>query len=282
MQINTGEVVKLLSEGYRDIAFTDDILQHAAERLRSDPQGYQELRQQLADTGNLDAARFDKEVAVVAEQQKTTIPPLSSLAISRSEMDTARLTPKCIVEKYLYADVSTLAAPGGVGKTTLMLFEPIHVILGYNLFGLRVDNPGKVLIVTAEDTREILVARLRGLMEAQYLSDADQDKVLASLHIWDVSGQGRKLVCSTDGNIIITELADQIIEASRDQGLVLVQFDPLVSFGADEGRVNTNENALVEAARRIRNGLDVCVRLIHHTGQAAARDGALDQYTGRG
>lgn len=51
-------------------------------------------------------------------------------------------------------------APGGTGKTTLILYEAICIALGLPLYGLEVKKPGPVLILTAEDSREMLLYRL--------------------------------------------------------------------------------------------------------------------------
>jgi len=198
------------------------------------------------------------------------------------ELTRAELTPKCIVENHLYADLAQRVAPGGTGKPTLPLWEAIHIVLGIDLYGCKVVTPGWVLIITAEDRRERLVARLRLIMEAMELSPVQRAKVLRGVLPWDVTGEQAKLVQEMDGNLMLTKLPDQIIEAYLDDPPVLVEIDPLVSFGAAEQRVNDNEQALVSAARRIVKGLDCCVRFTHHTGKANAREKSIDQYAGRG
>jgi hypothetical protein len=76
------------------------------------------------------------------------IPPLDALRIDHAELGTARLTPTCVVESYLYADVAVLAGPGGTGKTTLALWEAAHIALGRPLYGLTVHTPGAVALIT--------------------------------------------------------------------------------------------------------------------------------------
>jgi hypothetical protein len=85
-----------------------------------------------------------------------------------------------------------------------------------------------------------------------------------------------------DGNIFLSEKVDEIINTHKTDPPVLVTFDPIISFGIGESRVNDNEQGLIMAARRIRNGLNCAVRVIHHTGKANAREKTLDQYTSRG
>jgi regulatory protein RepA len=204
------------------------------------------------------------------------------LAITDKEWRHAELTPKCIVHDHLYADVAQRVAPGGTGKTTLTLWEAIHIVLGMNLYGKNVVTPGWVLYITAEDPRERLVARLRAICEEMALTAKEMAKVRQEVLFWDLTAEPAKLAMERDGNILLTPMAERIVETFRDDPPVLVEIDPTVSFGASEARVNDNEQALVLAARVLVKGLGACVRYVHHTGKANAREKTTDQYSGRG
>ena len=58
--------------------------------------------------------------------------------ISEDEWSAARSAPDCIVENYLFADVALLIAPGSTGKTTLVLYEAVHIALGLPLSGIKI------------------------------------------------------------------------------------------------------------------------------------------------
>ncbi|MDP1550512.1 MAG: AAA family ATPase [Nitrosomonas sp.] len=204
------------------------------------------------------------------------------VAITQAEWETARSTPDCIVQDLLYADVAVFIAPGGKGKTTLKLFEAIHIALGLPLYGLTIHKPGAVLIVTAEDSREMLVARMRSIAQAMKLSSSDIHKVMQKVVIVDVSGNSFKLTEVRGDVVKPSDGIDQIIEACQAIKPVLLIIDPAVSFGVGESRVNDAEQGLVEAARRLRRALNCCVQYIHHSGKQNARDKAVDQYAGRG
>lgn len=202
-------------------------------------------------------------------------------AIAQSELDTARMTPDCIVERLLYADVGCLIAPGGVGKTTLMLYAAMHIVLGREVFGEIVRKRGRVLILTAEDSRQILVARLRACMNG--LTDSERAAVLDGVRIADVSGLGVKLTDAVADVVLPSERTiDALVTLCREVEPVLVVVDPAVNFGVGESRVNDAEQGLIEAARRLRNDLNCCVLYVHHSGKANARERNLDQYSGRG
>ncbi len=205
---------------------------------------------------------------------------LSVLPVTIKEEQSANLSPRCIVQNYLYADVSLLVAAGHTGKTTMALYEMIHIALGWPVWGLEIKAPGKCLFVTAEDSRETCVARLREIKSTLNLAPEQDAIVREKVLIMDVSGLGIKLV-KTDKDIVLTGLSEAIVDQFKDSRLSLLTFDPLVSFGASEQAVNDNAQALVTAARRLVKGLNCCVRYIHHTGQTAAREKIRDQYASR-
>lgn len=202
--------------------------------------------------------------------------------ITLDEWIAARPTPHCIVQDYLYADVGVLIGAGASSKTTLVLVEGVHIVLGKPLHGLRVFKPGPVVIITAEDSREMLVARLRSICTELGLTAAELEIVRTQLRISDVSGNGLKLTAVVADVVLPNLTVDEIIDACRELAPAMIVIDPAVSFGVGESRVNDAEQGLIEAARRMRRALNCCVRYVHHTGKQNARDGAVDQYAGRG
>jgi len=202
--------------------------------------------------------------------------------ITLAEWTSARRTPVCIVQDYLFADVGVFISPGGMGKTTLKLFEAIHIALGLPLYGLTIHTPGAVLILTAEDSREMLIAVLRMIAQSMYLPDSDIATVMDRVRICDVSGSGFKLTEVNADVVKPSQGIDLIITACQTIKPVLIVIDPAVSFGVGESRVNDAEQGLVEAGRKLRRGLNCCVEYIHHTGKQNARDKVVDQYAGRG
>ena len=227
---------------------------------------------------------YDAATGIFNPDRGTGKPPsINQLRITTDELNKARLSPDCVVKDYLFCDVATIAAAGGTGKTTLLLYEMIHIVLGRPLYGLEIFKPGWCLYITAEDSRETCIARLREEMRAMQLTDEEQQIVMERILFWDVSGDGqKKLIELRDGNIELTKLPDDIIREYRSNPPVMVTFDPIVSFGASEKLVNDNEQGLITAARRIMRGLNCCVRFVAHTGKEIARKKTLDQYASRG
>lgn len=215
--------------------------------------------------------------------QEVTYDPPPFRPFTEKELTTASITPKCIVENYLYSDLALKAAAGGTGKTTMLSHEAVCIALERDLWGCRVVTPGATLFVTAEDSGDLFAARLNAIMNAMNLSKAAREQARQRIMVWDVTGSIVRLAeLDKHGNLQLTGLADAIVEAYRDAGLVQVVFDPVISFGPGERIVNDGEQAVVVACRRIVKGLKCCVRLIHHSGKANARAGAIDQYASRG
>jgi RecA-family ATPase len=235
----------------------------------------------LAAAQGPEAVRVQIEAAATVPDEKAEI-WLAPEPIDATEWQTARLAPDCIVENYLYADAAVKIAPGGTGKTTLELFEAVHIALGRPLYGLEIRRPGPVVILTAEDSREMLVARLRRIAEALALTPAEIEHIQRQIRIADLCGAGVRLTEIINDVVRPGAFVDALAEGLGDLAPVLVTIDPAVSFGVGEARVNDAEQGLIEAARRLRRALNSCVRYIHHSGKQNARERTTDQYTGRG
>lgn len=218
------------------------------------------------------------------EKEEPRWPPKrEALMPTGDEVKNAELAPRCIVTNYLYCDVGQIVSPGGTGKTTMLLHEAVCIALKRPVWGMETLTDGWTLFVTKEDQRERLLARLREIMTAMDLTDAEREKVLRRVIILDVTGaDNKKLLFVEDGNIRRTNVARMIVDAYRDDRPLQIIFDPTVSFGASEGLVNDNEQGLIEVGRYIVNELGCSFRYVHHTGKANARAKESDQYSGRG
>ena len=203
-------------------------------------------------------------------------------SISLEEWNDARTGPRPVVENWLYEDVGVLIAPGGTGKTSLVLFQAIHIVLGRDLFGSKVVNGGPVVILTAEDDRESLIGRLRAVSQQMELSAEEIDHVRRNVLISDVSGEAFKLTQISNQIVKPSINTERLVPVLADIQPAVVFIDPAVSFGTGESRVNDAEQGLIEAARRIRNEAICAVMFVHHTGKQSARLQTTDQYAGRG
>jgi len=234
------------------------------EAYRNDPQWRREGSSALKDT-------------------RASLKAFELTAITMEELTQARLNPRVILPYMLYADVRTRISAGGTGKTTVALYEAITLALGAELWGRTPEQPVRTVIVTREDTREILVARAREIMSALNLTREDIAQVLSNLLVVDLSGVSFR-ISQVDGDVVVPHAKNLawVIELLGDFKPDWMIMDPLVSFGVGEQRVNDAEQGLIEAMRILRAAFDCCVEGIHHSGKANAREKTLDQYSGRG
>lgn len=232
-----------------------------------------------AGTGHMKASRYDLRAARASRKHEAWAVPQR---LTAEELDNARPTPDCIVEDYLYADVGLMPAPGGFGKTTLVMYEAACIAGGADtLWGRKILKHGPVVVLTGEDSRELLAARLKRIMSDNGMMHR-RSQILDNVLISDVSGSGFKLTALEDGVVVASDRIDDMVVALKAIAPVLIIVDPAISFGVGEAMVNDAEQGLIVAGRRLRNELTTCVRYLHHTGKQNAREKRDDQYAGRG
>ncbi len=240
-------------------------------------------KDQSIPSGHAEPVRFAAAFFDEMDRREEQAHPLKlGEPISTDEWVNARPKPRTVIDKWFYEDVGAFIAPGGTGKTTLLLFQMIHLVLGIDLFNYEVRAPGPVVILTAEDARETLIARLRFMCHEMGLSEAAKQTVRENIIITDVSGKGIKLTTVEKDVVMPSKLLDRLIVQIGMLCPSLLIIDPMVSFGVGESRVNDAEQGLIDAGRRIRNAAECAVIFVHHTGKANAREETLDQYSGRG
>lgn len=191
--------------------------------------------------------------------------------------------PPTIVTSYLLQDAGGFVAPGGLGKTTLGLYECVHIILGKPRYGRTVERPGGIIFITAEDGRRIIGSRLNQILRGMDLTSAEIGEVARRFHCEDISGRIARLVEMTKAGVLRqTKLIDEIVERYHGAGISLVHIDPTSLVGPGEASSNDGMAELLRASRRLSAELQAAVRLVHHTSKEVARSGTTDQYAGRG
>jgi hypothetical protein len=191
-------------------------------------------------------------------------------------------TAPMIVAGYLPQDAGGDVAPGGTGKSTLLIYEAAHIILGKALYGKVIERPGSALFITAEDNRDMVLGRLNAICRALELNKTQMEKVRKGFHVEDVSAKPAKLVVADRYGVERSPFVDEIVEKYKDAKLAVTVLDPTSLLGPGETSGNDGMAELMRTARMLSQELTSAVRMVHHVSQAVFRGGIQDQYAGRG
>lgn len=224
-----------------------------------------------------------KQLEHADDRRPVELPRLPRVDLSLDDLTIEPPEPPFLIECYMPRDVQALIGTGGTGKSTLDILQGIHLILGRPLWDMSILAPGPVVYVTAEDGEDRLKWRLFHIVNQLGLTRSERQKVADNFHIVNLVGTGRKLVAQDrDENLVITPLADQIIEEFQAIAPVRVSFDPMVKFGPGERMVNDGEDMLVNAGHRITQNLHCATNFTHHVSKDVARNAIVDHHSGRG
>lgn len=191
---------------------------------------------------------------------------------------------KYILKPYIEEEtVSTLTAPGGSNKTTLLTLLASSRALGRRMFRNTIPKEGETAILTTED-RKIhylhKLAALRTHMGAEFDAAAIKERV----HLFDMSGILVRLIDAERGNQFkpssaIEELADALHRLAPKVDHVVIETISRMTGGIESNEAMT---VLIDACNKLVKLTGVAVTLVGHVGQNAARSGLVDAYSGRG
>jgi len=215
------------------------------------------------------------------EQIASEKPNRLNIAFSSADQH-YRHHPDILVEGYLYKDVGMTYGPGGVAKTTTLLYEHLLYAMGLPFDGHKPIRPLKTLFISAEDTNEMYLAKVNEFLQTLQVG---RDQALQGrqnigvIYTGDSPTPWRLTKVEKDTVVIDDRFKDELLTIKEEFPFDVVVFDPAVSFGVGEARVNDAEQGLITAARWLVGNCDCAVEFVHHTGKGKDRTG---QYGYRG
>lgn len=185
--------------------------------------------------------------------------------------------------------LAMLAAPGGIGKTQILSQLALCVSLGeYWLSHVKVERPGKVLLILAEEDETEVYRRILRIVKGMYpwlfAEDGSghdelrkiQETLQANLRILALKGQRTPFI--DDHGNPTPHFQSLIEQVAQEEDWSLIVIDPLVQVGA--GGTETDNHlatALVQIINRfttLKEGNKTTVMVAHHVSQAASSGGA--------
>jgi len=197
-----------------------------------------------------------------------------------------------ILPGLLAGTVGALVAPGGTGKTMLLLQTALAVATATPLCGGLFDDvppecarpitPLKVVFVTAEEPEEVIWHRLHAAMRQLLPSThplldknaAEEllDMLARNLHVYAMLGKpGTTLF---DGDHARTLALQQLTEACDGAGLVLL--DPLRQFHRGDENDSGAVTAVVQGLQALAARTGASVVVAHHTNRVSTNMGTGD------
>ena len=179
---------------------------------------------------------------------------------------------------YIRAYVSLLIAPGGVGKSSLVIAEALSMVSGRALLGLRPKAISKVWIWNGEDPMDELHRRIAAATKHFNLTAADLGD---RLHV--DSGRTMPMEIVQDdgrGSTINDAHVEQIIATIQDRGIDVFIVDPFVSTHTAPENDNTKIGQVARMFALIADRTNAAVMLVHHQRKTGGERGTVED--GRG
>ena len=181
---------------------------------------------------------------------------------------------KNYIRKFTNLDV----APGGIGKSSLVMVEALAMVTGRDLLGIQPTEPLRVWYHNGEDPMDELDRRFLGACK-YYKIDADQ----LGGRLFTDSGRDNPVTIANqvrDGAFVNEALVERIIQEIQNKGIDVLILDPFVSTHA----VSENDNNAIQAVARtwgrIANITNCSISLVHHTRKTNGGDISVED--GRG
>ncbi len=190
--------------------------------------------------------------------------------------DDAIEQPEWIIPGLRAGQVALVTAPGGTGKSFLLLEIAMSVACGQTLIpGLNVTVAGRVCVLNFED--DTFDIRQRGNAILRHFLDLDPSP--ENLYVASMSGQTLSLLNSHGG------INDEDVKWLKEQcqGMRLLILDPLSHCHCADENSASMMSKLVQVLKGIGQETGTGILIAHHTAKAAALNGQGDlQQSARG
>ena len=177
--------------------------------------------------------------------------------------------------------VSLTVAPGGVGKSSMLLVEALSMATGYGFLGDLPIRPLRVWVWNGEDPREEIERRVAAACIRHNITpDKIEDRLMFDSGR-DVPIEIVRYHSSTGA--IASPIVDELIEAIQKHEINVLIIDPFVTSHKAPENDTTAMNAVVAEWRKIADVTGCAIELVHHTTKAGARSPQeADIYASRG
>jgi hypothetical protein len=176
--------------------------------------------------------------------------------------------------------VSATIAPGGVGKSSLVVTETLAMVSGKDLLGIHPSSRSKVWLWNLEDPAEETARRIQAT--ALHYNLAPQD---IEGRLFVDSGRDHRLVIATtdrSGTVIVQPVVDALVEEIIRRGIDALTIDPFVSSHEAPENDNSAMDKIIKEWGRVAERGNCAVELVHHSRKNAAGETEITVESSRG
>lgn len=181
---------------------------------------------------------------------------------------------------YIRRYPTATVAPGGVGKTSLIIVEALAMVTGRALLGVPVPERLRVWLWNGEDPREEIERRVAAAcLHYGVAPDDIGDRLFID------SGRKNPIIIAQklgEGVTIMRPVVDAVIAEIRERRIDVMTVDPFVSCHA----VPENDNGAVDRVTKtwgsVSEACNCCIELVHHVRKGGAGQTAYTVEDARG
>lgn len=182
---------------------------------------------------------------------------------------------RLLIRKFLTMTV----APGGAGKSSLIVTEALAQATGKNLIGERTKQPLRVWMWNLEDPYEEVQRRILAAAKHHGISEGEiGDRLLVS------GDRGERLVIADMvGNrpVIMHKVVDELIRRIREYGVDILIIDPFVSCHKVPENDNIAQDMVMKELNRVAEEGNCAVHIVDHVRKAPSGT-EIDAQSARG
>jgi hypothetical protein len=155
--------------------------------------------------------------------------------------------------------VTLLVAPGGTGKSSLLLATCLSVATGRSLLGPRIFQPCNTALLNLEDPQDEIDRRITALAEHYHITDEEQ-----AGRFFVLPPDRGVTIAASDGFAVWHPDEAEIIRQVRAQYIGVLVVDPFAESHTLEENSNPQMIQAAAAWRRVARACDCSVILSHH------------------
>ena len=176
--------------------------------------------------------------------------------------------------------VSATIAPGGVGKSSLIVTEALAMTSGADLLGVQPTGRSRVWLWNLEDPAEEIARHIQATAKHYQLGVQDIEG-----HLFADSGRDQRLVIATtdrNGTSIVQPVIEDLVAQIVERGIDVLVIDPFVSSHEVPENDNGAMDRIVKEWGRVAQRGNCAVELVHHSRKNASGETEITVESSRG